>query len=435
MENKDVTELVMHVAFQLTAILIAAKLAGEVCERWLKIPPVIGELLAGVLIGPFALGHFEITSHFGALFPKPHGYGEAGGPTIPVSIELWSVGQIGAIVLLFLAGLETDAKLFRKYAGPGVAVAAGGVILPFVFGMTATVFMGFADSFTDPEALFMGAVMTATSVGITARVLSEKKKLDSPEGVTVLAAAVIDDVLGILILTVVVGIAATGSVSPGEVAKVALKAVGFWLGLTTLATIFANHISRAMLWFKAPGTALALAVALALFSSALAETFGLAMIIGAYSIGLALSNTRLKHAIEQPLTSIAALLVPVFFVVMGTLVDLGSMGEALAFGVVLTLLAIVGKVIGAGVPALFTGFNFRGASRIGIGMLPRGEVALIIAGVGLSRGVIEQDEFGVAIMMTIVTTIIAPIVLVPLFTKGGSGLRKAPRDSAPPSNS
>jgi len=117
-------------------------------------------------------------------------------------------------------------------------------------------------------------------------------------------------------------------------------------------------------------------------------------------------------------------MVPIFFVVMGTLVDLGSMKEALTFGIVLTLLAIISKVIGAGFPALFTGFNLRGASRIGIGMLPRGEVALIVAGVGLSRGVIEQDEFGVAIMMTIVTTVIAPILIVPLFTKGGSGLRK-----------
>ncbi|MBM4406992.1 MAG: cation:proton antiporter [Chloroflexi bacterium] len=424
MENHDVTELVMHLAFQLTAILIAAKLAGEVCERWLKIPPVIGELLAGVLIGPFALGQYEITQSFGALFPKPHDYGADGGSVIPVSDQLWSVGQIGAMLLLFLAGLETDAKLFRRYAVPGLAVAAGGVLLPFLFGVLLTVWMGFADSYSDAEALFMGAIMTATSVGITARVLSEKKKLDSPEGVTVLAAAVIDDVLGILVLTVVVGIAATGSISPSEVVKVAAKAVGFWVGLTVIGTLLSDRISRSFLWFKAPGTALALAVALAFFSSALAETFGLAMIIGAYSIGLALSSTRLKHSIEQPLTSITAVMVPIFFVVMGTLVDLGSMKEALTFGIVLTLLAIISKVIGAGFPALFTGFNLRGASRIGIGMLPRGEVALIVAGVGLSRGVIEQDEFGVAIMMTIVTTVIAPILIVPLFTKGGSGLRK-----------
>lgn len=423
MEGKDITELVTHLAFQLGAILLAAKLAGEVCERWLKIPPVIGELLAGVAIGPFALGQIEITKGFGALFALPPGYGEAGN-VVPVSNELWAVGQLGAMVLLFLAGLETNAKLFMRYAGPGLAVAAGGVVLPFALGALATVLMGFADSFTDPEALFMGAILTATSVGITARVLSERRKLDTPEGVTVLAAAVIDDVLGILVLTVVVGIAATGTVSGGEVARVAVKAVGFWVGLTALGFGASKYISRGVLSFKAPGAALGLALALALLASALAEVFGLAMIIGAYSLGLALSSTRLAKRIEEGLASVSHALAPIFFVVMGMLVDVGSMRHALAFGVVITAIAVVTKLVGAGLPALAVGFNLRGAVRIGVGMLPRGEVALIVAGVGLSRGVVSNDLFGVAIMMTIVTTVVAPIVLVPVFEHGGPGRRK-----------
>lgn len=417
----DITELVTHLAFQLCAIFLAAKLAGEVCQRWLKVPPVIGELLAGVAIGPFALGQLAITSHFGPLFPLPHSYGAGTGSVIPVSNELWSLGQIGAVVLLFLAGLETNAKLFLKYAGPGAAVAAGGVILPFVFGDAATVLMGFADSFTDGAALFMGAVMTATSVGITARVLSEKKKLDTPEGVTVLAAAVIDDVLGILVLTIVVAIVATGTISGGEVARVAVKALGFWIGLTAIGFLLSTRISRVALSFKSSGAALGLALALALFASGLAEVFGLAMIIGAYSMGLALSNTRLKDVLEERMRSVADALVPVFFVVLGMLVDVGSMADALALGVVITVLAIIGKVVGCGVPALGVGFNLRGAMRIGVGMLPRGEVALIVAGVGLSRGVIENDLFGVSILMTIVTTVIAPIIMVPFFEKGGDG--------------
>jgi len=422
MEGENVTELVTHLVFQLTAILLAAKLAGEVCERWLKVPPVIGELLAGVAIGPFALGQFDITSGFGPLFPPPEGYGQ-GGSIIPVSTELWSIGQIGAIVLLFLAGLETNAKLFFKYAGPGLAVAAGGVALPFLFGVLATIAFGKADGFGDPAALFMGAVMTATSVGITARVLSERKKLDTPEGVTILGAAVIDDVLGILILSVVVGIAESGGVSGGEVLKVGVKAVGFWLGLTAIGFLLAHRLSRIGLGFKANGAVLGLALALALLASALAEQAGLAMIIGAYSIGLALSGTRLKEVLERQLVPVAHALVPVFFVVMGTLVDLGSMKSAIGLGVVITALAMVGKVVGAGLPALGVGFNLRGATRIGIGMLPRGEVALIIAGVALAEGVIGQDLFGVAIMMTVVTTVVAPILLVPAFDRPGSGLR------------
>ncbi|MEE9285058.1 MAG: cation:proton antiporter [Dehalococcoidia bacterium] len=430
MEGETVTELVTHLAFQLAAILLAAKIGGEICERWLKIPPVIGELLAGVAIGPFALGQFTITSDFGALFALPLSFGEVGGGVIPVSNELWAIGQIGAIVLLFMAGLETNAKLFFRYAGPGAAVALGGVILPFVFGVYATILFDFADGFDDPRALFMGAIMTATSVGITARVLSERRKLDTPEGVTILAGAVIDDVLSILVLSVVVGIAATGSVSGTEVLTIGAKALGFWIALTVIGFILSKRISKIALSFRTTGSALGLAFALALVSSGLAEEFGLAMIIGAYSIGLALSGTRLAHQVEDQLRHLANVLVPVFFVVMGMLVDVGSMTEAIGLGVVITILAIVSKVVGAGGPALAVGFNRRGASRIGVGMLPRGEVALIIAGVGLAEGVIEQDLFGVAILMTIVTTVIAPIFLIPLFEHGGSGLRHPPKEAA-----
>ena len=163
---------------------------------------------------------------------------------------------------------------------------------------------------------------------------------------------------------------------------------------------------------------------LALLASGLAETFGLAMIIGAYAIGLALSESRLRHAVEEKMGTLANAIVPIFFCTMGMLVDVTSLVGAIGVGAVVTVLAIIGKVFGSGVPALGVGFNLRGASRIGFGMLPRGEVALIVAGIGLSNGIIQQELFDIAIMMTIVTTIIAPIALKPLFTSGGSGLRK-----------
>ena len=430
--SEDITELVMRLAFQLSAILLAAKLGGELAERLFKIPSVIGELLVGVAIGPFALGQITITDGFGALFPLPESYGHDGGTVIPVSVELWSIGQIAAIILLFAAGLETNAKLFIRYAGPGAVVALGGILFPFIFGVVATVAFGFADAWDDPEALFMGAIMVATSVGITARVLGEKGKLDSPEGVTILAAAVIDDVLGILILSIVVGIADTGSVSASEVGIIAAKAIGFWIGLMVIGFLTRHYISRFALSFKSPGGTIGIALALAFLSSGLAEAFGLAMIIGAYTIGLALSDSRLKHVIEEGIITLSHALVPIFFVVMGMLVDVGSMTGALALGAVITVLAIVGKVIGAGAPALLVGFNLRGSTRIGLGMLPRGEVALIVAGIGLSQGVIGKDLFGVAIMMTIITTVLAPIFLIPAFNKGGSGLKHPPSEEPEP---
>ncbi|MBI4298008.1 MAG: cation:proton antiporter, partial [Chloroflexi bacterium] len=328
-------------------------------------------------------------------------------------------------------GLETDLRQLLRYKVSATLVAVGGVFLPFVLGAAATVALGFAASFTDPVALFMGAIMTATSVGITARVLSDQGKLNSPEGVTVMGAAVVDDVLGIMVLTVAVGIGATGHVSLGNVGWVSLKAVLFWLGLTGLGILLASRISRFFSAFKVSGAALALALALAFLSSALAESFGLAMIIGAYSIGLAISQTPLARNLEEGVNSVYYALVPIFFVVMGMLVNVSAMREAVLFGVVITLLAILGKVAGCGVAAIGTGFNLRGAWRIGIGMLPRGEVALIIAGVGLSRGVIQEDLFGVSIMMTVVTTLMAPIIMVSAFGKGGSGRRAVKASGVP----
>ncbi len=422
MEGANVTQLVAHLVLQLAVILFAAKLGGEVFERWLKQPGVLGELLAGVAIGPFALGGMNLPL-IGTLFGHAVQAGEVA--VIPVSTELWAVAQIGAVILLFFAGLETDFNLFFRYSGPAFATAMGGVILPFLFGDFGTVAFGLAKGPFDPVALFMGAIMTATSVGITARVLGDIRKLDTPEGVTILAGAVIDDVLGIIVLAIVISLGASGDVSLANLAVVGGKAMGFWLGLMAVGILLSGWISRFLSSFRSPGAAVALSLAIAFFAAALAEGFGLAMIIGAYSIGLALSNTEIAETVREPMESLYHTLVPIFFVVMGMLVDFQAMAAVLVFGLVISLLAIVGKIVGCGIPALGVGFNRWGAGRIGIGMMPRGEVALIVAGVGLSRGIIQADVFGVSIMMTFVTTVLAPIALVPIFQKGGPGTRRA----------
>ena len=325
-----------------------------------------------------------------------------------------------------------------KYVRPATAVAAGGVVLPFAMGFAATIMFGYAsmDSISGMvPALFVGAIMTATSVGITARVLADIRRLDSPEGVTILAGAVVDDVLGIIILAIVVGISEEGAVTAGSIGVIFLKAVGFWLGLMIIGSLVANHLSKFVLWFKSAGGALVLALALAFIASAVAEIyFGLAMIIGAYTMGLALSNTELKHQVEGPMRSVNNFLVPIFFVVIGMHVDFTAFGAgdtslsvAIGFATVLTLFAVFSKLAGSGLPALLVGFNRRGATRVALGMLPRGEVALIIAGIGLAAGVIGQDIFGVAVVMTVVTTIIAPVLLIPAF-RGGSGIKADAED-------
>lgn len=410
--------------------MIVAKIGGEIAERYLKIPPVLGELGAGILISPFLLGGVH---WFGgrAIFELPHDV------ELPVEPQLFFVAQLAAVILLFQAGLETDRKQFTKYARPATAVAAGGVLLPFVMGFGATVMLGFAGLNSIREmipALFVGAIMTATSVGITARVLADIGRLDSPESVTVLASAVVDDVLGIIILAIILGISAEGSVTAGSIGIIFLKAAGFWLGLMIIGSILSKYISMAVLWFKSAGATLVLALGLAFVASAVAEIyFGLAMIIGAYTIGLALSSTKLKHQIEDSIRSVNNLLVPVFFVVIGMQVDFSAFGSGdtslastIVFTVVLVVSAVASKMVGSGVPALFVGFNRSGAYRIALGMLPRGEMGLYIAGIGLASGVIGQDIFGAAVVMMVVTTLIAPVLLVPAF-RGGSGLKSNPQ--------
>ena len=398
-----------------------ANLFGELFERYLKQSAVLGELIGGMLIGPYALGHLiRLPGTQEPLFAIPHGH----VGSIPLSPELWGVAQLAAVLLLFGAGLETDFRLFLRFGIPAFVVAMGGVIFPFLFGVVLTVMFGFADNLMHPSALFMGAVMTATSVGITARVLSELGRLGTPEGVTVLAAAVIDDVLGIIVLAVVTNIVQVGQVDARQLLGIAAKAFGFWLVLTCLLTALAPTLAKFLRSLKSEGAFIALALALCFLIASLTESVGkLAMIVGAYALGLALSRTELREDLEHALRPLLHGLVPIFFVTMGMLVNFSAMLPALGFGAALSVAGIVGKVFGCGLPALAVGINTLGAARIGLGMMPRGEVGLIVAGMGLAYKAINEAEFGVAIMMTFVTTFLAPIVLVPLFRNPQSGVR------------
>ena len=423
----ELSEILIRLLIQVSIILFAAKVAGELATRFLKVPSVLAELGVGVAIGPFALGGL-IFMGFGPLFPIPLVDGKPA--SIPVGNELYALAQIGSVVLLFAIGLETNLRQFIRYAGPATAVAIGGVVLPFALGVGATVMFGFAgeDGWTSPQALFMGAILTATSVGITARVLADLHRLDDPEGVTIIAAAVVDDVLGIMVLTVVVGINTVDNFTLGTLGWISFKAIGFWLGLTVVGILVAPYLEKILDKFSSTSALMCIPLALALLAAGLAELFGLAFIIGAFSIGLALSTTRLGHLVEAAMLGVVDFLVPVFFVVMGMLVDVTAIQTGIVFGLIISVLAIFSKVVGSGGPALVSGFNWRGSARIGVGMMPRGEVALIIAGIGLSHGIIGQDLFGVSILMTVLTTLIAPIVLVPLFRSGGAGVRKLAKE-------
>ena len=417
MEN-NVVEIILHLVLQISFILLIARIFAEFFERFLKQPPVLGELIAGIIIGPYLLGNYIKIPNFGPIFPKIiHS-------NVPVSNELYSIAQIAVIILLFVSGIETDFSLFLKFAGPSFLVAAGGVILPFLLGNFLTVIFGFADNFLSPSALFMGAVLTATSVGITARVLSDLKKINTPEGITILAAAVIDDVLGILVLTIVIGIIRGGNLSGFQIGIVALKAIGIWIAILIIGVLISKPFVKILKKFKTDGARIALTLFLCFLGAFIAEYFGLAMIIGSYAIGLAFSNTEIKEELIDSLRGVYYFLVPIFFVVMGMMVDIKSILPVILFGTFISIAGIIGKVFGCGLLSLISGFNFLGGARIGFGMLPRGEVALIIASVGIAQGVIKSDMYGVAVMMTAITTLMAPFILVYLFKIEKEGIRK-----------
>jgi len=403
---------------QLAVIIIAARLGGLIFRRWFKLPDVLGELSAGMLIGPYALGGFSWAG-LAPLFPPS-------AEVISVSQPLYGLATIASVLLLFMAGLETNLKLFLRYSFAGIVVGLGGVIFSFTLGAWCAVLFGLSTHLFDPPAMFLGVISTATSVGITARILAERRKTDSPEGVTIMAAAVLDDVLGIVLLAIVVGVAQMGTASSqvpwGHIGVVAGKAFGFWLVCTAIGILIAKRISRLLKTLKSPAAITSLAFGLALLLAALSEKSGLAMIIGAYIMGLSLSTTDLAQFLQEQLKGVYDLVVPVFFCVMGMLVDFTLLPSVLVMGLVYTALATLAKVAGCGIPALFAGFNVRGGLRIGLGMLPRGEVALIIAGMGLSVGVITPSIFGVAIMMTVLTTLTAPPLLISAFRRG-SGVR------------
>jgi len=417
----EITLLVLQLAF----IFLIARIFGEIFEKYLKQPGVLGELVAGMLFGPYLFGAQLSFPGIGPIFPALAVDSLEVKSNIPIPFPLYSIAQVASILLLFVAGLETNLASFLRFAGKASVVGAAGIILPFILGAVTTIWFGHADGFMHPHALFMGAIMAATSVGITARVLSDIKKLDTREGITILGAAVVDDVLGILVLAIVVNLVESGTIDLGAVGITAFKAIGIWLGLTAFLILTAPYLVRLSSLFRTPGSNLVLALVVCFLAAVICESVGLAMIIGAYSVGLAFSNTPVAEKLIEEMRGVYHIFVPVFFVVLGMLVNFSAMKEAVAFGLVISLFAILGKLVGCGFAGMGCGFNLIGSTRIGLGMIPRGEVALIIAGYGLTRGVVDTEMFGVAIMMTLITTFLAPVLLVPAFKIQKKGLREA----------
>jgi len=411
---------------QLGVLIFLTRVGGEWIRRWFRLPNVLGELLIGVIIGPYALGQFA-WPFFGHLFClAPNGHA--------ILPEIQAIATLASIVLLFLSGLETDLSTFLRYSVVGTLVGLGGVLASFFLGAGCAVwFLGYG--WMHPVSLFLGAAACATSVGISARILAERHKMDAPEGTTIMAAAVFDDVLGIIVLAIVSGMVAadhanSGAIAWTTIAWIAAKAFGFWLGATVLGLLLARKFTSILKYFKTPSAMAALAFGAALLLAGISEMAGLAMIIGAYIMGLSLSRTDLVQVIQREIEGVHNLLVPVFFATMGMMVDLHTIPSVWKVGLLYTGFCVLSKLLGCGLPAWFAGFNRQGALRVGLGMLPRGEVALIIANIGIMTGAFGNDIFGIVIIMTLGTTLIGPLLMSGAFENPISGLRHPEKAAA-----
>jgi len=366
--------------------LAVAKFAGILAQRFGQ-PAVLGELIAGVILGSSVLGVVD-----------------------PGSEVLHVLAELGVVLLLFEIGLETDLRKLLQVGGASAAVAFVGVLLPFVLGYAVCRMLR-----TSQEvAVVAGAALTATSVGITARVLGDLGRLQEPESQIVLGAAVLDDILGLVILTVVTGLTQDQAITVVGVAKVTGIAFGFLLGTLLIGGMLAQPIMRLADKLDVRALTTMLGVILALALAWLADRSGSAMIIGAFAAGLLLARTPQAHEIEKGVAHLGYFFVPLFFVWVGAQVDIrvfnpldAANHQTLWIGGLLIVCAVVGKFLAGYAP-----FWFRGKkSVIGVGMIPRGEVGLIFAQMGLSKGIFDERMFSAVTLMVMVTTFLAPPLL------------------------
>ena len=392
----------------LAVMLVAGKFSGELFER-LGQPAVLGELVAGILLGASVL----------QVIPT--------GPDDPLTDVIRLLAEVGVAVLLFEIGLETDLKAMARVGAAAMSVAIVGVALPFALGFLYWIspLHSYEHTLTDrmTTAIFVGATLTATSVGITARVLTELKRMHTVEARLVLGAAVIDDVLGLVILGLISGIAAGTAITVLGVARSLAVAVGFLVIAVAVGLAIAPRIFGLVDRMRVRGVLLVVAFAFLLLLAAAAHKAGSAMIIGAFTAGLILSGTNQVKAIEERMKPVADIFTPVFFLSIGAAVDLRAWNPfdpegrgVLLMGGALLLIAVIGK-LASGWAVPWRRFN-RWA--VGIGMAPRGEVGLIFAQIGLTAGILTTRLFSAILLMVIVTTLIAPPLLTWAFARWGS---------------
>jgi Kef-type K+ transport system membrane component KefB len=390
----------IHVIISLSLLLFASKIFAELFHR-IKLPIVLGELLAGIVIGPYALGGLPLFN---------------GEPVVILDETIKHIGELAAIVILFVAGLEITPREFLRGGASSFTIGALGVIVPFFVGYFVFSLYGLEAL----ETLLIATALTATSIAISIQVLTSLGKMQTKEARLILGAAIVDDILAIAVLSVVLTMVQTGNTTPDimEITFLILKILGLFVALLVGSIVIVPRIlHREKLW-KSQGSIEGITTAIFFGGAGIAALVGLSPIVGAFAIGMAVASTRLIKQVEEYVHKLQIIFAPLFFAIIGAQVDLRGINlDVLLIAGILIFIAIVTKMLGCGLPSLIFLKDKSKAMRVGIGMVSRGEVGLIVAGVGATSGVISGDVYTAIIVMVAVTTIITPIWLKKAYSK------------------
>jgi Kef-type K+ transport system membrane component KefB len=393
-------EAIIHVLISLAVLLFAAKIFAEIFNK-LKLPAVLGELIAGITVGPFALGSMPIFD---------------GKPLVILNETVHQIGEIAGLVILFIAGLHITPREFLRGGVSSFTIGALGVVVPFFLGYYVFTIFGLEGL----QAIMIATALTATSIAISVSVLGELGKMQTKEAKMILGAAIVDDILAIAVLSVVVSMVQTGNLSPNviDVIFLILEILAIFAALLIGAIVVVPRILHAERLWMARGSIEGIVTASFFGASAIAATVGLSPIVGAFSVGMAVASTKLIKRVQEYVDKLEIIFAPLFFAIIGAQVNLTGVNlEVLFLSAIMIIVAIVSKLSGCGVPALLFLRNKSKAMKVGIGMISRGEVGLIVAGIGVTSGALSPNIYTTVIIMVAITTLVTPIWLKKAYSK------------------
>ena len=375
-------------------LLFAAKLMAELFHR-IKLPVVLGELLAGIIVGPFAIGALPLFN---------------GEPLVVLDETLLSIGEISAVVILFIAGLEITPREFLRGGAAAFTVGSIGVIVPFFVGFYAFAAFGIEVL----QSILIATALTATSIAISIQVLTELGRMQSKEARLILGAAIVDDILAIAALSVVVTMVQTGNTEPAilDITLLIMQVLGTFAAILIVSVLVIPRVLHTERLWKSKGSLEGIVTAAFFAAAGIAAFLGLSPIVGAFAIGMAVASTRIIKQVHEYVDKLQIIFAPLFFAIIGAQVDLRGVNvDVLYIAGIMIAIAVVTKLIGTGLPSMIFLKDRGKAMKVGIGMISRGEVGLIVAGVGVSSGALSNDIYTAIIIMVAATTIITPIWL------------------------